>query len=123
MLAPDDIITQCRYGLVSKNGPTRPLLSFIFGLFKQTSIQFLQLHVKKCPSNIWCRDSNPQPSEHESPPITTRPGLPLKVSFSLRAFEHNYFLPTPVLVPIFGRRYLSSRQVTSLHSNSSRLVC
>ena len=23
----------------------------------------------------WCRDSNPQPSEHESTSITTRPGL------------------------------------------------
>ena len=25
--------------------------------------------------SIQCWDSNPQPSEHESPPITTRPGL------------------------------------------------
>ena len=28
----------------------------------------------KCPSSIRCWDSNSQPSEHESPPITTRPG-------------------------------------------------
>ena len=27
-----------------------------------------------CPSSIWRRDSNPRPSEHESPPITTTPG-------------------------------------------------
>ena len=27
-----------------------------------------------CPSKIWRRDLNPQPSEHEPPPITTRPG-------------------------------------------------
>ena len=26
-------------------------------------------------SSILCQDSNPQPSEHEPPPITTRPGL------------------------------------------------
>ena len=29
-----------------------------------------------CPSNIRCRDSNSQPLDNESPPITTRPGLP-----------------------------------------------
>ena len=55
----------------------RPLFVY-FRLFKQT-IQFLQqINVKKCPSSIWCWDSNPRPSEHESPPITTRPGLPPK---------------------------------------------
>ena len=59
-----------------KMGQPRPLFSFIFGLFKQT-LQFLQqLYVKKCPSSIRCRDSNPRPSECESLPITTRPGLP-----------------------------------------------
>ena len=58
------------------NGPTTDSFSFIFGLFKQT-VQFLQqIYVKKCPSSIWCRDSNSQPSEREYPPITTRPGLP-----------------------------------------------
>ena len=29
-----------------------------------------------CPSSIWCWDLNPRPLEHESSPITTRPGLP-----------------------------------------------
>ena len=32
--------------------------------------------VKKCPSSIRCWDSNPWPSGHESPPITTGPELP-----------------------------------------------
>ena len=50
---------------------------FIFGLFKQTSIQFLQqIYVEKCPSSIWCRGSNSRPLERESLLITTRPGLP-----------------------------------------------
>ena len=31
---------------------------------------------KKCPSSIQRRDSNSQPSDYESPPLTTRPGLP-----------------------------------------------
>ena len=30
--------------------------------------------MSKCPSSIWCQDSNPRPSEREPPPITTRPG-------------------------------------------------
>ena len=30
----------------------------------------------KCPPRLWSWDSNPRPSEHESHPITTRPGLP-----------------------------------------------
>ena len=55
----------------------RHILSFIFGLFKQTSSQFLQqIYMKKCQSSIRCWDSNPQPSMHESPTMTTRPGLP-----------------------------------------------
>ena len=32
-----------------------------------------QINVKKCPSSIWCWDSNSQPSDYESPPLTTRP--------------------------------------------------
>ena len=54
-----------------------PGLFFIyFRLFKH-ALQFLQqINVNKCPSSIRCRDSNSQPLEHESPPITTRPGLP-----------------------------------------------
>ena len=37
-------------------GKPQPLLSFIFGLFKQTSLQLLpQIYVKKCPSCIRCQ--------------------------------------------------------------------
>ena len=59
------------------NGPSPASFSFIFGLF-QTNINTIlqQINVKKCPSSIRCRDSNPRPLECESPPITTRPGLP-----------------------------------------------
>ena len=54
-----------------------PGLFFVyFCLFKLT-FQFLQqMDVKKRPSSILRWDSNPQPLEHESPPITTRPGQP-----------------------------------------------
>ena len=51
---------------------------------------------EKCPSTIWCWDSNPRPSEYESPPITTRPGLPpnrfdnVQCSFSLSKWQMQY---------------------------------
>ena len=52
------------------------LFFFIFGLFKQTSLQFSQqIYVKKYPSSIWCWNSNSQPLEHQSPLITTRLGV------------------------------------------------
>ena len=57
-----------------KMGHARPLFVY-FRLFKQ-ALHFLQQICKKCHSSIWCRDSNPRPSEHKSPPITSRPGLP-----------------------------------------------
>ena len=33
------------------------------------------MNVKKCPSSIRRWDSNSQPCDYESPPLTTRPGL------------------------------------------------
>ena len=40
-------------------------------------LQILQQNnVRKCPSSIWCQDLNSRPSDYESPPLTTRPGLP-----------------------------------------------
>ena len=36
--------------------------------------------MSKCPSSIWHQDLNPQPFEHESSPITTRPGLPPEIA-------------------------------------------
>ena len=53
-----------------------PRLFFIyFCLFKQTIHNFCNKDMWKCQSSIWFRDLNPWPFEHESPPITTRPGL------------------------------------------------
>ena len=60
-----------------KIGHTRPLFR-LFSSF-QTNITILTTNIcekMSCPSSIRRWDSNPWPSEHESPPITTRPGLP-----------------------------------------------
>ena len=45
-----------------------PLFNY-FRLFKQTLQIFTTNICEKCPSSIRCWDSNPHPSEHESPPI------------------------------------------------------
>ena len=64
-------------------GHPRPLFHLISVFFEQT-IKFLQqINVKACPSSIWCQDSNLQPSYYESPPITTRPGLPPAAVYKL----------------------------------------
>ena len=70
-----------------KNGPSPASFLFIFDLFQtniNTSLQYI--NVNKCPSSIRHWDSNPQPSECESPPITTIPGLtPISLSFICNA--------------------------------------
>ena len=63
-----------------------------FRVFKQT-LQFLQqIFVKKCPSSIWCWDSNPLPLERESLPVTTRPGQKSNLTFIVRAQRSVYCL-------------------------------
>ena len=57
-------------------GQIRPLLSFIFGLFKQT-IQFLRLNVRNVMSIQYIAPGfEPTTFQTESSPVTTRPGLP-----------------------------------------------
>ena len=54
----------------------RPLLLFVFGLFKD-KYNFITNNVKNDPSSKYLvlgRDSNSQHLEHESQPITTRLG-------------------------------------------------
>ena len=54
-------------------GQSRPLFH-LFLSFQTHIIILQQINVKKCTSSIQCQDSNSQPLEHKSPPITTRPG-------------------------------------------------
>ena len=57
-------------------------------LFSSFQIQITIFTTNKCeksPSSIQCWNSNPWPSEHESPPVTTRPGLPPTGSITLFA--------------------------------------
>ena len=60
-----------------KMGQPRSLFDLFSSL--QTHITFFITNkCEKCPSSIRCWDSNWQPLEHESPPITTRPRKKLR---------------------------------------------
>ena len=56
-----------------------PGLFFVYFQSFQTNMITIfttdQCEKMSCPSSIWRRDSNTQPSECQPPPITTRPGL------------------------------------------------
>ena len=70
-------------------GYPRPLFR-LFSSF-QTNISILTKNICEillCPSSIRRLDSNPRPSEHESPPITTRPGLPPIGPLFIPSFDH-----------------------------------
>ena len=56
-------------------GRPRPLFH-LFSSFQPHITNFTSnRYVKRCPSSIRCWDLNSRPLEHESPPITTRPGI------------------------------------------------
>ena len=66
------------------NGQPRPLFH-LFAIFSIKHHNFTAHKCEKmpCPSSIWHQDLNPWPLEHESSPITTRPGLPPQVQIYL----------------------------------------
>ena len=57
------------------NGTSPASFLIYFRLFKPTLKLFDNKYMWKCTSSIPFWNSNPWPSEYESPPITTRPGL------------------------------------------------
>ena len=80
-------------------GHPRPLFH-LFSVFSNKhqynfTIKLQQINVKKCPSSIRRWDSNPRPSNRESPSIATRPGLfvCLNLNKSNRKSAVRCFLP------------------------------
>ena len=73
------------------------LVSFnLFSSFQTHITNFItNRYLKKCPPSIWCKNSNSQPLEHESPPLTTRPGLP-----PTNIFIMLMFVPLPNVICI-----------------------
>ena len=77
------------------NGLSLASFLFIF-VFTITSI-FTTNICAKCPSNLRCWDSNARPSEHKSPPITTRPGLQPTI---LECYLENQIFPHLSIPPL-----------------------
>ena len=89
-----------------------------FRLFKQ-ALQFLQqINVKQCPSSIRHWDSNPQPLEIESPPITTRPGLPPVKKFVTVSDYKSVACPT-LVGPLTKILHLVGRSVSQCSSSNN----
>ena len=61
--------------IVFLTGPSRPLF-YIFSSFQTNITIFTTNKCDNCPYSIRWWDSNPQPLDHESPPIATKPGIP-----------------------------------------------
>ena len=73
-------------------GQLRPLFRSFSSFQANTTI----LTTNKCEKMpIQCQDSNSQPSDYESPPLTTRPGHNLTCLYPSRstAFGHHLALP------------------------------
>ena len=73
-------------------GHPRPLFRF-FRIFKQklcTSFTTNKCEQMLWPSSIRHQNLNPRPLEHESPPITTRPGLPPNLTSNLPHVQFYY---------------------------------
>ena len=84
-----------RYCFFKKMGQSWSLFH-LFSSFQTNITIFITNICEKCPSSIWSWDSNPQPSGHESPLITTRPGfLPNKTLLLL--LRVNLLWSKPVL--------------------------
>ena len=66
---------------VFTNGPSPASVFFYFRSFQANNVVLTKM---SCPSSISCQDSNPWPLEHQSSPITTRPGLPPYSEFIFR---------------------------------------
>ena len=64
-------LNEPQIGISFKHGPL-----FVYFWPFQHQNNFYTMYVKSDPSSRQHLDSIPQPLGHESPPLTTRPGLP-----------------------------------------------
>ena len=75
-------------------------------VLESQTLQILRTNVcEKCPSSIWCWDSNPRPLEHESPRITimqTRAHVQ-DINF-LIAVASSFALLDPSSISLFGQK-------------------
>ena len=102
-------------------GQSRPF--FVYFRSFQANITIFTANIcEKCPPSIRCRDSNPWTTEHESLPITTRPGLPpgicsvnqLPISCTLHVDNFNSGVLNYFFYNIRSRRHVWSMPLDSV---------
>ena len=79
---------KCKLSTIFLNRHPRPLLLFIFSLFKQAKQFFTTIQCEKCPSSIRSWDFNPRPLDHDSSSLTTGPEPPSV----LQKGQHNHYV-------------------------------
>ena len=67
-----------------------------FRSFSNKQYKFYNKLMRKCPSSIRCQDSNSQPPDYKSPPLTTRPGLTPDIGFFMTR-QNNIFKTTSLM--------------------------
>ena len=77
----------------------------------------------KFPSSIWCWDSNSQPSERESPPITTRPGLPTILTHSLNLVNELIYCTPAAVVPLIPHQCFNLQSQPALLATATWANC
>ena len=76
--------------LFLKMGQPQPFFVYFWSFQSNNTILTTnQFEKMSCPSSIRCQDSNPQHLEHQSSPITTRPGLLPNLAYLVLMFEHH----------------------------------
>ena len=92
----------------------------------QTDITILTTNkCEKCPSSIQCWDSNPRPLGRESPPITTRPGLPSKFILSYESsvqILNEIINNTRILLNIIGTIYVWYHATSNFYATANFLM-
>ena len=103
-------------------GQPRPLFN-LFLCFQTHITNFkTNRYVIKCPSSIRCRDLNSQPLEHESCPITTRPGLLSIFKNDCCHFKNLSHFSTQLRIFVFKYKGLIRSQIKPKQSQSGSLA-
>ena len=104
-------------------GQLRPLFVYCRS-FQTSNTYFTTNQCEKCPSSIRCRDSNPQPFEHESSPITTRPGhvMFLLHNFLILFFKWAYPGHILFIFILFQHKFYRKNRRLQGDSNSDRQI-
>ena len=108
--------------------PTKSILPFPFKYYNSVEGKYLKVSVKmgfnkkNCTSSIRHRDSNSRPSERESPPITTRPGLPPKDLINFRYVSETMLTSMSHADGLFAKRFIPPDSLLTIYAGYSLMA-